>query len=157
MGATVSEVVVSKQGQRGAVFGPVVKLHGVASGDSSDPASVLQDSAPRQDPPYAHVVDPGADEVSGISSTGAFLEFLRNVQKRSSLNPGQIAAVSGIPRTSVYAMVRPDRLHLPRKQTQLVCFLRACHLPEPQVQDVLSVWRRLHAASSGAIASSTRT
>lgn len=83
------------------------------------------------------------EELAGITDIPAFLAALRMVQARSGRNPGQIAVASGIPRASVYALVKVDREHLPTKEKQVALFLEACRLPEHQINIMLMVWMRL--------------
>lgn len=87
-----------------------------------------------------------AEDELQMTDAASFLKVMRQAQERSGRNPGQIAAITGIPRASAYALVDPKRTHLPTKKEQIVAFFRGCRLPEHQINLLLQIWQNLRQA-----------
>ncbi|GAA1652601.1 hypothetical protein [Nocardia ninae] len=72
-----------------------------------------------------------------------FIALLRRIQKASGLTPGQVAAYTGIPRSTAYHFISPKNTALPSNGAQVEAFLRGCRLSEDQIQAVLRIWTKL--------------
>ncbi|WP_143261599.1 hypothetical protein [Allokutzneria sp. NRRL B-24872] len=79
-----------------------------------------------------------------------FNKLLRLLQERSGRTPGQLAKASGIPRSSCYDMVKPDRQNLPVKHEHVQAFAVACGLTSTQVQRIMTLWTRCRAQQHAA-------
>lgn len=87
--------------------------------------------------------------VTPVDSSADFMALLRRIHARSGLTAGQIAASSGLPRSTAYRFINAGNNTLPKHRDQVVAFLRACRLQERAVQSVVRIWELLsgHATS----------
>jgi hypothetical protein len=96
---------------------------------------------------------PQDPEAAAADAAAAFMAMLRRVHELSGLTAGQIAAVSGLPRSTAYRFIDRSNRSLPKNRNQLHAFLRACRLPTESMIKLLSLWDELTgqpAGSSGA-------
>ena len=75
-----------------------------------------------------------------------FVGLLQEVLERSGMTGGQVAAKTGIGRSSVYRLVEKGRTGLPTKPEQVTRFLCGCGLQKRQVISVMRLWDELDAA-----------
>ena len=107
------------------------KLH---SGDANN------DKGQETIPPVRPVRPLLDSELQATCEVG-FTDLLRAIQVRSGLNPAQIAARTGLPRSQAYSLI--NRNKLPTKPDQVRAFITICGLPDPQVQRVMALWAEL--------------
>jgi hypothetical protein len=73
-----------------------------------------------------------------------FRALLGLVRDMAGLSYGQIAATSGISRSSVWSLGSPDRCELPRLRHQVERYLISCRLVPAQVMLIMDLWTKLH-------------
>ncbi|WP_157116480.1 hypothetical protein [Nocardia vaccinii] len=85
---------------------------------------------------YAHLIAADAAE---------FLANLRRFAEESPRSRGQIAAMSGLPRSTVYHFTSQKNTALPKNEDQVRAFLTGCKAlqDDAQVAAVLRNWREL--------------
>jgi hypothetical protein len=69
--------------------------------------------------------------------------LLRTVMQRADLKPGQVAQKTGIHRSQVYLLTKPERDSLPRNPDQLSTFMTACRMRPEDIGVVLARWEQL--------------
>lgn len=69
-----------------------------------------------------------------------FRELLGKVQRSAGLSCGQIAAKTGMPRSTAYSLPNTKRPGLPSNPDQVRVFVKACGLTEAQIDIVLDLW-----------------
>ncbi|MGX1762654.1 NPCBM/NEW2 domain-containing protein [Streptomyces lydicus] len=74
---------------------------------------------------------------------GVFTTFMRQILKDSGLTGGQVAARSGLPRSTVYNFVSARNTSLPRNAEHIKRFAYACKLSSEETEAVLLTWRTL--------------
>lgn len=73
-----------------------------------------------------------------------FRELLGRVRATSGLSGGQIAAKTGMPRSTAYALTNTSRAGLPSRRDQVRAYVVACGLSDTQVDNVMDLWTTLH-------------
>uniref|UniRef100_UPI003F490B14 helix-turn-helix domain-containing protein n=1 Tax=Nocardia suismassiliense TaxID=2077092 RepID=UPI003F490B14 len=87
---------------------------------------------------------PQYDEEPATDPRAEFLAELRRARRSSGLTGGQIAAKSGLSRTTVYRYVSPDTTTIPRDIRQVERFLRACNLHHHEVTRCMVLWQEVN-------------
>ncbi|MER7450420.1 hypothetical protein ABTW96_09035 [Nocardia beijingensis] len=81
----------------------------------------------------------GAEGTQEDSAAG-YMAMLRRIHEVSGRTAGQIAASSGLPRSTAYRFIDPKNNSLPKNREQLRAFLIACRLPDEHVTGMLRLW-----------------
>lgn len=79
------------------------------------------------------------------STAKEFRELLGRIRDTAGLSGGQIAAKTGMPRSTAYSLTSTNRPGLPSNSEQVRAFVQACGLSATKVDVVMDLWNRLHA------------
>lgn len=82
----------------------------------------------------------------GPGSTAEFLSLLRQMAQQSPRSKGQIAAFSGIPRSTAYSFMSPANTALPSNPDQVRAYAQACGLTAAGIEQLMRSWKQLDAA-----------
>lgn len=70
----------------------------------------------------------------------AFMAMMRRVHEASGLTAGQVAAYSGLPRSTTYRFLDSKNTTLPKNRDQVEAFLDACRVPRRSIDRMLEMW-----------------
>ncbi|WP_280220667.1 hypothetical protein [Nocardia neocaledoniensis] len=86
-------------------------------------------------PPTTAHEDP-ADQ----AAAAAYMAMLRRIHEVSGLTAGQIAAFSGLPRSTAYRFIDRRNTTLPKNRDQVEAFLKACRCSRASITRMLALW-----------------
>ncbi|MGW6123093.1 hypothetical protein ACWFRF_28910 [Nocardia sp. NPDC055165] len=85
--------------------------------------------------------DPGPNRNEHSNeAAAAYMAMLRRIHEVSGLTAGQIAVFSGLPRSTAYRFTDRNNTTLPKNRDQVAAFLRACRVPQHNVDRMLEMW-----------------
>lgn len=95
-------------------------------------------------------IPPGADNATtDDEAAAAFMAMLRRIHETSGLTAGQVAAFSGLPRSTAYRFISKQNNSLPKNRNQVQAFLDACRVPERSATTILSMWDEIRINGGG--------
>lgn len=74
------------------------------------------------------------------AAASAYMAMLRRIHELSGLTAGQIAAYSGLPRSTAYRFIDRKNNTLPKNRDQVEAFLNACRVPQRNIDRLLELW-----------------
>ncbi|MFC6010159.1 hypothetical protein [Nocardia lasii] len=74
------------------------------------------------------------------AAASAYMAMLRRIHEVSGLTAGQIAAFSGLPRSTAYRFIDRKNNTLPKNRTQVEAFLKACRVSRGNITRMLVLW-----------------
>ncbi|MGW5455897.1 hypothetical protein [Nocardia sp. NPDC003979] len=77
------------------------------------------------------------------------MAMLRRIHETSGLTAGQVAAFSGLPRSTAYRFINKQNNSLPKNRNQVQAFLDACRVPERSAATILGMWDEIRINGGG--------